>query len=123
MSQFHDHETGQQLRCACTNVIGFWQLLHCEHTTSGKPICPIKRMAWRAHLTGCAANLAEFVIKHDRDIARGFLEDPRRMPEIIGKALGIRAIVNVGERLEIEDQLEDCASKFAIQLLGALKCK
>ncbi|MEP1932170.1 MAG: hypothetical protein ABJO52_20870 [Nisaea sp.] len=120
MSQSYEHETGQMLRHACTNVIGFWQLLNCERTISGKRICPIKRMEWRAYLTTCAVKLAGLVLEHKETIAEGFLEDPSRIREFEGTSYVIRLNLRVADELDL-DAFDERAGQFAIALLGALK--
>lgn len=66
MSRSDEKDCGRKMRMACTNIIGFGQLLQEPHA---RKFSHVKRLEYRAHMVSSALNLADLVIEHDAAIA------------------------------------------------------
>ena len=119
MSQSYEYEAEQQLRCACTNVIGFWQLLQTEHTISGKPICPIKRMEWRAYMVVSALKIADLIVEHHKVIAWCFPKNPARIEDFKETAIRMKLLALMADNVDL-DEFDEEIGQFAWSFLGSM---
>ena len=62
MSRSDEEKCGRLMRTACTNVIGFWQLLQ---EPDVHRIDHVKRLQYRAYMIGSALHLADLVVRHE----------------------------------------------------------
>lgn len=72
MSRSHEENCGRLMRKACTNVIGFWQLL--QEPDVGR-IDHVKRLQYRAYMVGSALHLADLVVQHEEALAHLYPRD------------------------------------------------
>jgi len=114
MSRSDVEHCGRLMRTACTNVIGFWQLL--QEPDVGK-LDHVKRLQYRAYLLGCALHLADLVTRHENALADGF---PRNWePGLGGAARDFRNMVQAFDG-DHQDTLEAQALILSQHVLGVL---
>ncbi|GAB2186633.1 hypothetical protein LAB1_39420 [Roseibium sp. LAB1] len=77
------------MRTACTNVIGFWQLLQ---EPDVHRIDHVKRLQYRAYMIGSALYLADLVVRHEQALIH--LRPPNGEPELSEEARQFRAMVH-----------------------------
>jgi hypothetical protein len=107
-------ECGRMLRPACTNVIGFWQLLRYAHPK----VTPVRRMQYCAHITSSALEMSDLILQHKHAI-RGNLLHGQRIEEFTATAnrLKFLAVALDGDN---QDQFLDEAYYFAVQFVKGL---
>lgn len=69
MTRSYEERCCRKLQTACTNVIGFGQLLQ---EPVPRKIDQVKRLQYRAYMIGSALTLADLVIEHGEAIAEIF---------------------------------------------------
>jgi len=113
MSRSKEEQCGRLMRTACTNVIGFWQLLQEPGT---EQLDPVKRMQYRAYVIGCALHLADLVVRHEDAFAE-------RSPKDFGPVLGgcAREFREMAYAFDgdYQDELDEQALAFSRKVLGA----
>jgi len=114
MSQSEEAECWRSLRAACTNVIGFSELLN---EPGGHKFSEVKRMQYRAYMIGSALKLADLILDHDQAIA------PCLPPEEIGRLKHLSKNYRyLALTLDAEnpDVLERHSREFARHFVGVL---
>jgi hypothetical protein len=89
MSRSDEEKCGRLMRTACTNVIGFWQLLQ---EPDVHRIDHVKRLQYRAYMIGSALHLADLVVRHEQALIH--LRRPDGEPELGEEAKQFRAMVH-----------------------------
>lgn len=89
MSRSDEEKCGRLMRTACTNVIGFWQLLQ---EPDFHRIDHVKRLQYRAYMIGSALYLADLVVRHEQALIH--LRPPNGEPELSEEARQFRAMVH-----------------------------
>ena len=118
MSLPEEHEAGRMLRHACTNIIGFWQLL--SNDDLPRQPSPVSRMSWLSYLTGNALKMADLVLVHHLAIAESLLDKPQRIEEFRATARRIKFLAVALDGHD-GDRFADEAGHFAWTFLGAIK--
>lgn len=100
MSRSDEEKCGRLMRTACTNVIGFWQLLQ---EPDVHRIDHVKRLQYRAYMIGSALYLADLVVRHEQALIH--LRPPNGEPELSEEARQFRAMVHAfdGDHQEMLD--------------------
>lgn len=114
MSRSSEDKCHTNLKRACTNVIGFGQLLQEPNV---RKLSHVKQMQYRAYLVGTALCLADLIIEHDDAMADLF---PRsRLPELEGLAEDFKIMVHAFDG-DCQDILDEQAMEFGCYVLGVL---
>ena len=114
MSQMEEAECWRLLRSACTNVIGFAELLN---EPGGHKFSEVKRMQYRAYMIGSALKLADLIVEHDRVIAHSLPRDEIAELKRLSKDYRYLILTLDGEK---PDVLENHSREFARYALGVL---
>lgn len=109
-------ECARQLRMACTNVIGFWQLLQEPQV---RKFSAVQQMQYRAYITAGALNMADILLAHAEVIAHLSPRQPNWIDPFRDTAqeLKVRALALDGHGYE---KFSERAYDFALNFLGAL---
>lgn len=114
MSRSSEDKCRTDLKRACTNVIGFGQLLQ---EPDVRKFSHVKQMQYRAYLVGTALCLANLIIEHEDTMAELF---PRsRLPELGGLAEDFKIMVHAFDG-DCQEILDEQAMEFGFYVLGAL---
>ncbi|MCK7616123.1 hypothetical protein [Roseibium sediminicola] len=111
MSRSDQADCGRLLRTACTNVIGFWQLLQ---DPDSQKLDPVKRMQYRAYIIGCALHLADLVVQHEDAMADLYPQDWE--PDLTGSAREFRELAYAFDG-DCQDELDEQALAFSQNVL------
>jgi len=112
MSRSDEERCGRMMRTACTNVIGFWQLLQ---EPDVRRLDHVKRLQYRAYMVGCALHLADLVVQHEDALAQLYPQDWE--PELTGAAREFRNMVHALDG-DHQDTLDAQAFVFSQHVLG-----
>lgn len=115
MSRSDEERCGRLMRTACTNVIGFWQLLQ---EPDIHRIDHVKRLQYRAYMVGSALHLADLVVQHEEALAH--LGSHGCEPALGSAARAFRNMVHVFDG-DHQDQLDAQALVFSQQVFGVFE--
>lgn len=106
----------REIRAACTNVVGFWQLMQ---EADEHKVPPIKRMEYRAYVTFGALRMADLIGQHHQLIRELFIDNPEWAEELVVTANKIKFLAVALDGHE-PDHFAFEASYFAFRFLGAV---
>ncbi|WP_269585052.1 hypothetical protein [Roseibium sp. Sym1] len=112
MSRSDTEQCGRLMRTACTNVIGFWQLLQ---EPDIHRIDHVKRLQYRAYMVGSALHLADLVVRHEDALVHLCKRDLE--PGLGGAARAFRNMVHAFDG-DWQDTLDAQALIFSQHVLG-----
>lgn len=117
MPRSEEEKCAREIRTACMNVVGFYQLMQ---ESDEHKVPSIKRMEYHAHVTFSVLKMADLIIRNHQLINRVFADTPVRAKELIATANKIKFLAIALNGQEANHFARE-ASLFAVQFLRTTK--